>query len=155
MKRTIAFAALSLLAAGDAWARTNWQGEAVVTGVNAACTADGEAVGSIYKVMFFPSGITDNGPNSFMTFYGYRNSFSVSVTGRPVANAAYTPIYINSYGKNLVPGAGKFTAFALTTTPAGALSTTTKFVTLTMTLTNWGAINGCTATLEAAFVRRR
>lgn len=153
MKTMIAVAALGLLCATEASARTNWQGEAVVTAVNAACTAEAENVGAIYKVMFYPSGITDNGADSYMTFHGYRNVFSARIAaGRPGTGKAYSVAYVNSYGKNSAQPSGKFNTY--TQSPA-ALATTTPFVTATMQMTNWGAIVGCTATLEAAFVRRR
>jgi hypothetical protein len=152
MKTAFLFAAPCLLGATEASARTNWQGEAVVTAVNAACTWEGEAVGAIYKVMYMPSGLADNGPNSFMNFYGYRNAFSIQTSGRPVAKKSYSAIYINSYGKNSTQPPGTFPS--LTQSPA-TLKVGTAFVTMRFQITNRGAMSGCTATLEAAMVRRR
>jgi hypothetical protein len=149
---SIVFAAL-LLFAGSAAARTGFQGEAVITAVQGtACAENDERVGAIYYVAFMPRGVTDNGPDSFITFYSYKTAFSLRIANSPLdSGSPYTSVYINSYGKHLNAPNGTI----VSASGAAAPTATTPFLNVRMQISNWSAVLGCTVSLEGSFIRRR
>lgn len=133
-----------LFVASSADARVSWFGRAVITAApGAACAADGNTVGGVFQTAFFPSGLTDNGPDTYLTFYSGGTAFSLKMVGRPAAGKAYTAIRINSYGKFNTGLAGNVTAVS----GAANIGATTQFVNLTIAISNWDGTIGCTATL--------
>lgn len=151
----LATTALTLLA-GTALARNSWEGHTIITAVNSTCVADGETVGRTLFSTYMPAGISDNGADSHITFYGTRNAHSLKVAGALAGGKNYNSIYINSYGKAGVQPqpAGQISAYTATVSPA-PLSTTTEYINMTITITNWSTTPGCTATLRGSYVRRR
>ena len=135
-----------------ALARNSWQGQSMTVATSAACAGAGENIGAFYTTHFFPSGISDNGTNSFMTFYGGRNAFSIKMAGRPAAGVAYSAIYINSYGAHTTLPTGTIVSAAIA--PA-AFTETTPFLNITIRISNWTTNIGCTVTLQSALVLRR
>jgi hypothetical protein len=138
---------------GAAEARTGWQGRAVITALaGAACAADGFAVGQRYISTFLPSGITDNGPNSFMTFLTELTSFSVRTAGRPAINKPYEGVRIGSYGNFPAdPLQGRIVSFV----SDPAITPTAPFLNVTVRVSNFDSTVGCTATLDIGYVLRR
>lgn len=153
MRLVLAVLVSVLTLAGSAIARTGFQGEAVVTALSgAACAANGESVGAVYYTAFLPADVTDNGQDTYLTFYSYRTAFSIRLAKSALDNnSLYSSMYINSYGKHMVGPSGK----VVTTTGGTAPKTNSPFLNVRLTLTNWGTNVGCTATLEGAFIRRR
>ena len=149
---SIVFTAL-LLTMSSAVARTGFQGEAVITAVEgSACAENDERVGAIYYVAFLPRGVSDNGPDSFITFHSYKTAFSVRVANSPLdAGSPYSAVYINSYGKHVTAPNGTI----VSASGAAAPTATTQFLNVTLKISNWSTAIGCTATLQGAFIRRR
>ena len=153
MKRLLVLFASLLTLSSAALARNSWQGQAMVTAVPAAaCAADGQTIGQFLTTIFLPSGISDNGTDSYLTFYTARHAYSIAMTGRPVAGVAYRGIRINTYGKHSTAPPG--TIVSATIAPATILATT-PFVDFTIRISNWDSTIGCTATLQGSMVLRR
>ncbi len=134
-------------------ARVGFQGEVVVTAApGAACAADDNAIGDIYYAALLPAGLADNGPDTWLSFYGYKNAFSIRLANSALdANSPYTAVYINTYGRHLTPLAGRIGTAKLTPAP----SATTPFVNVTVQISNFFTTPGCAVTLEGSFIRRR
>ena len=140
-----------LLAVNAADARVGWFGRAVLTKVaGAACAEDGISAGEVFDTAFLPSAISDNGTQTFITFYANARAISFAMTGRPVANRAYTAVRINSYGKYSTGLTGKVTAFS-----APAFTAASPFVTMTISFSDWEGTVGCTATLNVSSTLRQ
>ena len=136
-------------------ARTNWQGEVMITAVtNPACASDGWAVGGHALSSLLPANVDNNGGSSFISFHiNRRNAYSLKVTGALAAGKAYTGIEITSAGSNL-SFSGNIVQHTQTPAPAN-VTTATKFITVTGQIAGWAGTIGCTITYEGAFVRRR
>jgi hypothetical protein len=134
----------------SAEARVGWQGRALVTAVTQACINDGQLVGDqTQNVSYFPAGLSDNGNDSYLSFYGQRALYSVKVVGSFASAKPYTAVKINSYGKSDTNGAGQIVQFVST-----PVAEDTKFINITVRITNHLEVVGCTKTFEIALVRR-
>ena len=153
MRLILTLSAALLLTAGSAMARVGFQGEAVITALaGAPCAAEGESVGAMFRTHLLPRGLQDNGPDTFISFYGSRNAYSLRLANSVLdSRSPYTAIYINSYGKHVTAPAGQVSAASVSPAP----NPTAPFLNVRLTITNWNTIVGCTATLEGAFIRRR
>jgi hypothetical protein len=100
-----------------------------------ACKADGQAVGQYFTTIFLPSGISDNGPDSYLTFYAPRNTYSIKMAGRPVAGVAYSGIYINSYGRHTTAPNGTIVAASILPT---TITATSPFINFVVRISNGG-----------------
>ena len=131
-------------------ARVGWQGRAVATIGNQVCIDDGQSVGDqIQNVSYFPAGLSDNGADSYLTFLSQRSVYSVKVSGSFASGKPYTAVKINSYGKSDTNGVGQIALFATT-----AANAATKFINITVRISNYLETVGCTRTFEISLVRR-
>ena len=139
----------------DAFARTNWQGEIMITAApNAACANDGWSVGAHALATLLPANIDNNGPNSFIAFhFNRRNAYSLRVPGALAAGNAYTAVGVTSAGSNFT-FSGSILAHNQVPAPAN-VTITTRFITVTGRISNWAGAVGCAITYQGAFVRRQ
>ena len=146
-----AIVTIGFLASGAAEARVGWQGRGIYSAVNQTCIDDGQVVGfQLPNVSYFPAGLSDNGADSYLTFMSQRAVYSVKIAGGSfAAGKPYTAVKVNSYGRHDTNGVGQIVAFT-----TGAVTATTKFINMTIRITNYLETAGCTATFEVSLVRR-
>ena len=154
MKSLVLAFSVLLAMAGSASAKVFWWGEAIVTAApGAECVAGGHFVGNNVRAVFQPSGLSDNGADSWLSFVGTFHGASLQViNNRPGSGKTYTGVRIYINGENVTGVTGGFQAFTMT--PA-AITETSRTIFIRTSITNWLATVGCTATIEASFVRQR
>lgn len=145
--------ALSGIGASSASAKTNWQGEMMITAVNAACSGGAAAVGDHALTTMLPNTVAGNGADSYIAFHiNRRLAYTLKVTNGPLAaGKAYDATGISS-GANIFTFSGRISKFTMS---PSALTATTRFVTVSGQITNWNNVTGCTITFDAAYVLRR
>jgi hypothetical protein len=152
MKSKLLAVAFLVAMTSAASARTNWQGEVMVTAVTAQCAAGGDQVGDNYLATFQPENnatITDNSTSNFLSFFNRRAAFSIKFENL-AAGAPYTAVQVSGRGNHFT-GAG--TVISISTAPAAVASSTQTLV-INARIGNWFATPGCTATVRGAFVKR-
>lgn len=147
--------ALLGVASSSAIARTNWQGEIMITVAgSAACNSDSWTVGGNALATLLPANIDDNGKSSFIAFhFNRRNAYSLEVNGALAKGKAYAGVAITSAGSNF-PFSGSIVQHSQSPS-TNNVTVNTKFITVTGQISNWAGTTGCTITYEGAFVRRR
>jgi hypothetical protein len=150
--RILLFTIIAAFVAETAIARTGWQGRAVIVEARGdSCEVEEVFPGQDFASFFLPARIDDNGPESYISFYGHRNAFSIGTRGLPARGKTWTGVYINSYGKFSTPPDGEIRDFDT----EQQIDETTPFINATLKMTNWATVVGCTVTLELSYVRRR
>lgn len=149
MKRLFAAAAFCLVPA-SAFAQTfPFHGGGVTTTMTPACINDGWKLGAPIKIRWWPSGVGQNGPQTFINVFHDTYAFSHTMSGPlTVAFKSYQGHYIGN-GSQSYPG----TIRRVSQTPATITAATTS-IDVTMIITNQGGTMGCTATLTAKLYRR-
>ena len=146
------FLALTVLIAmtGAASAKENWQGEVMVRALaGASCAANNLQVGDHYLSNYLPQGVSDNGPNSFLSFHSRRSAFAIRFSST-APNSVFAAIRITGRG-NFVPSNGQLESF--TRAPATITATTPTLV-INAQISNWEGAPGCIATIRGAYVQR-
>ena len=145
-------AGILMVLAAPASARNNWQGQATITAINQTCIDNEETIGKMFKSIFRPSSVSDNGNVTYLLFYGDRNLTALKMTGRPVAGKNYASTYVGTYGDFGPALAGQIDSFSMT---PSTITPTTQFINLTIVISNWSTLQGCTVTMDGAYVLRR
>ncbi len=130
-----------------------WQGSVTLLSKTAACNAVPGFDPGILAYSIFRPRLDPAEPNSALTVTFPRS----------------TLIFTRASGENQMHGAGSYSgiwiservtakssagAYNFAMSPAGAITTAIPFVTITGTITNWGAIAGCTVTFRGSYERR-
>ena len=154
MNRTNWIAAAAAVAAmgfgaSPAAAVVTWQAVLVVKATSPECAASGIAVGQRYQSTLRPAGVADNGADSGLTFIGNRTGVHILKPGSLTAGTAHTETVIGGRGLALTTASTS----VVTMSPAVPLATTPN-VRLSITIDNWIATAGCTATLEGGYIKR-
>ena len=154
MRSLVLAFSLLLAMAGSVSAKVFWWGEAIVVAApGSECFEGGHFVGNNVRAVFQPSGLSDNGADSWLSFVGTFHGASLRVVNnRPGPGKTYTGVRIYISGDHVTGVTGGFKSFVMT--PA-TITETSRTIFIRTGITNWLATVGCTATIEASFVRQR
>ena len=135
---------------GAASARENWQGEVMVRALaGASCAANNLSVGDHYLSNYLPQGVSDNGPNSYLSFHSRRSAFAIRFSST-APDSAFVATRITGRG-NFAASNGQLESF--TRTPPTVTATTPTLV-INAQISNWEGAPGCIATIRGAYVLR-
>jgi hypothetical protein len=158
MKRLIAAALLTCGLAMPASAANDfvlWQGNMFLTAANAACNGGGWSVGNFFNAVLRPRGLGDNGTFTGFALYSTRNAQRYAVQNKGFVTGFYTGVTIySSAGFAGWDGTGGTLHSKLTVQVSPTVTAAHKTLTATVTITNFGNVENCTATVVGALYQR-
>jgi hypothetical protein len=147
MLRIILSAVILAMVSTAAEARVRWQGVLHIV-AQSGCT-DYNPVGDYFRVRFRPANVSDNGPNTFLSMFGGRNSQSFKVAGSigTTLVTAETMTTGDGFGPYDVAAQIRFTAVRdFTLLPV--------FAVLAGQIKNYDYMPGCLVTFRLGLIKR-